>query len=71
MGIYLLHKPFLQQVIMPALSGIFPEDMPFFVTALIGSALAMLFAVAMCYIIGRFVPQLLGRFPRNEWTKTG
>lgn len=69
MGIYLLHKPFLQQVILPALSGIFPGDFPFLVIALIGSALAMLYSIGMCYVIGRFVPQLLGRFPRNEWAE--
>lgn len=69
MGIYLLHKPFLQQIILPALSELFPEKCPFLVIALIGSFLALLFSVAMCYIIGKFVPQLLGRFPRNEWAK--
>jgi fucose 4-O-acetylase-like acetyltransferase len=69
MGIYLLHKPFLQQIILPALSGSFPGNFPFFVIALIGSVLAMLFSIAMCYIVGKFIPQLLGRFPRNEWAK--
>lgn len=69
MGIYLLHKPFLQQVILPALSGIFPGDFPFLAIALMGSILALLFSIAMCYIIGKFIPQLLGRFPRNEWAK--
>lgn len=71
MGIYLLHKPFLQQVIIPALSGIFPGDFPFLGIALIGSILGMVFSVVMCYVIGKFIPQLLGRFPRNEWTETG
>lgn len=69
MGIYLLHKPFLQQMVLPALSGIFPRNLPFLVIALMGSVLAMLFSIVMCYIIGKFIPQLLGRFPRDEWAK--
>jgi len=69
MGIYLLHKPFLQQIILPVLSGIFPGEFPFLAAAFIGSILAMLFSIVMCYVIGKFIPQLLGRFPRNEWAK--
>lgn len=69
MGIYLLHKPFLQQIILPVLSGIFPGKFPFLAAAFIGSILAMLFSIVMCYVIGKFIPQLLGRFPRNEWAK--
>lgn len=69
MGIYLLHKPFLQQMILPALSGIFHGNFPFLVIAFMGSVLAMLFSIVMCYIIGKFIPQLLGRFPRDEWAK--
>lgn len=69
MGIYLLHKPFLQQIIMPWLSGLFPKECPFLVTALVGSVLALIFGTAMCLVIGRFIPQLLGKFPPNEWNE--
>lgn len=67
MGIYLLHKPFLQQIIMPWLSGILPEECPQLVAALLGSIAALIFSIVMCVVIGRFIPQLLGKFPPNEW----
>lgn len=69
MGIYLLHKPFLQQIIIPELSELFPTGCPFLAVAVIGSLLALLFSVVMCFVIGKFVPQLLGRFPHNEWAE--
>lgn len=67
MGIYLLHKPFLQQIIVPALTGLLPDGCPFLAAAFLASCLALLFSVCMCFVIEKFVPQLLGRFPRNEW----
>lgn len=70
MGIYLLHKPFLQQIIIPALTKLFTAECPFFVIAVLASCLALIFSVVMCFVIGKFIPQLLGQFPRNEWTET-
>lgn len=70
MGIYLLHKPFLQQIIMPCLSDTLPAECPLLVTALIGSIAALIFSILMCIVIGRFIPQLLGKFPANEWADT-
>lgn len=69
MGIYLLHKPFLQQTMMPALSELLPEGCPFLAAACIGAGGTLLFSIVMCFVIGKFVPQLLGRFPRNEWAR--
>lgn len=70
MGIYLLHKPFLQQTMMPVLTGLIPAQCPFLVIAFLASCGALLFSIGMCFVIGRFLPQLLGRFPRNEWAET-
>lgn len=67
MGIYLLHKPFLQQIIIPVLTKLLPAEIPFLATAFLASCLALAFSAVMCFIIGKFVPQLLGRFPHNEW----
>lgn len=67
MEIYLLHKPFLQQIMMPALTELLPAECPFLAIAFLASCIALLFSVLMCLLIGKFVPQLLGRFPRNEW----
>lgn len=71
MGIYLLHKPFLQQVILPALSALFPSGCPFLLIAVIGTCLSLGFSIVSCYIIEKFIPQLLGQFPRNEWAESG
>ncbi len=67
MGIYLLHKPFLQQILLPTLTEFLPAECPFLAIAFLASCVALLFSVFMCFLIGKFVPQLLGRFPRNEW----
>lgn len=70
MGIYLLHKPFLQQIIIPVLTKLLPAECPFLAIAILASCIALLFSIVMCFVIGKFIPQLLGRFPRNEWTET-
>lgn len=70
MGIYLLHKPFLQQSMIPVLSELLPAECPFLATAFLASCGALLFSIVMCFGIEKFVPQLLGRFPLNEWTET-
>lgn len=69
MGIYLLHKPFLQQILIPGLSKIFGASCPFLLTAFLASVLALLFSLALCCIIEKFIPQLLGQFPPNEWSE--
>lgn len=67
MGIYLLHKPFQQQVILPALTALIGSACPFLVIAVIGSCVALLFSIVCCFVIEKFIPQLLGQFQRNEW----
>lgn len=67
MGIYLLHKPFLQQVILPFLSKVMGSACPFLAVAVIGTCLALLFSIALCFVVEKFIPQLLGQFQQNEW----
>lgn len=60
LGIYLLHKNFLWEIAMPFAKNLmpgYPELVP---------ALAFVLAAIMCLIIERFVPQLLGQFPKYE-----
>ena len=66
LGIFLLHKNFLLEVVMPFVRGVVPESWPVVVPALIGACIAMVFAVVMCLVIDRYVPQLLGKFPKYE-----
>ena len=66
LGIFLLHNNFLLEVVMPFVKGIVPEYWPVVVPALIGACIAMMFAVVMCLLIDRYVPQLLGKFPKYE-----
>lgn len=67
MGIYLLHKPFLQQVVMPILLGICKEPSMFLAMAIIGTCISLGVSIVFCMVIERFIPQLLGQFPQNEW----
>ncbi|MBQ7578719.1 MAG: acyltransferase family protein [Synergistaceae bacterium] len=65
LGIYLLHKNFLWEIAMPFAKNLMP-GYPELVPALVGSVIAFVFAAVMCLIIERFVPQLLGQFPKYE-----
>ncbi len=65
LGIFLLHKNFLWEVAMPFTKN-FMAGYPEFSQAFIGAVISFIFAAVMCLIIERFVPQLLGQFPRYE-----
>lgn len=64
LGIFLLHKNMLQMLIMPWLrSWIAGSDL---LMAFFGSCVAMAGSVLLCAAIERYVPQLLGQFPRYQ-----
>ncbi len=63
MGIFLLHKNILQQLIMPWLNSLFP-DTPVLLTAVPASIITLILSVLFCKVIETYVPQLLGQFPR-------
>ena len=64
MGIFLLHKNMLQDLILPLLSKIIPDIE--YLKVLLGSFIALIVAVLLCTIIERYIPQLLGQFPKYE-----
>ena len=64
MGIFLLHKNMLQDLILPLLSKIIPDIE--YLKVLLGSFIALIIAVLLCTIIERYIPQLLGQFPKYE-----
>lgn len=63
-GIFLLHKPFLWQVVMPCLEK-FGAKLPNPWWALLGSVIALAFSSVTAWIINRYVPSLFGRFPKK------
>lgn len=61
MGIFLLHKPVLQEVLMPFFSGLLPG--PQLVAAVVASIFALAVSMGLCVVIEHYVPELLGQFP--------
>jgi surface polysaccharide O-acyltransferase-like enzyme len=61
MGIFLLHKPLLQEVLMPLFSSLIhgPELLVVIIVSVCALALSML----LCVVIERYIPELLGQFP--------
>ena len=68
MGIFLLHKNIVQQLIVPVLS---PYISNLFVMAIVASLIDLPIVLILCWIIERYVPQLLGEFPVNEYKQKG
>ncbi|WP_026660503.1 acyltransferase family protein [Butyrivibrio sp. AC2005] len=63
MGIFLLHKNMLQQLIIPLLGKF---EMSGEALILLSSILALGASMILCVLIERYVPQLLGQFPKYE-----
>lgn len=61
MGIFLLHKPVLQEVLMPFFSSWIPG--PQLVVALVASLAALALSMGLCVVIEHYIPELLGNFP--------
>ncbi len=61
-GIYLIHKPFLQEIVMPIISGTL-AFLPVALQGLIGAAFTFIYSAVVCYVINKFVPSLFGKFP--------
>ena len=68
MGVFLLHKNIVQQLIVPMLS---PYISDLFVMAIVAALIDLPIALILCWIIERYVPQLLGEFPVNEYKQNG
>lgn len=64
LGIFLVHKQFLSYLVMPFLnahlSGVLHEAL----IAFIGACIMLPVSCGICVVIEKFVPQLLGQFPR-------
>lgn len=61
MGIFLLHKPFLQEVIMPYCTNLMPDNQ--LICAIVASVFSLISSMILCVIIEHYIPELLGQFP--------
>ncbi|MBQ8094253.1 MAG: acyltransferase family protein [Clostridia bacterium] len=64
LGIFLLHKNMLQMLILPWIRSWLPG--PDLLTAFVGSCVALAGSMVLCTAIERYVPQLLGQFPKYQ-----
>ncbi len=64
LGIFILHKNMLQALILPWICSFIAG--PALLTAFLGSCVAFGASMLLCVIIEKYVPQLLGQFPRYE-----
>lgn len=65
LGIYLLHKPLLQQVFLPLLGRI-GFTKPDVLAAVCGAAITLPVCCLLIRLIDRYIPQLFGKFPSPE-----
>jgi hypothetical protein len=61
MGIFLLHKPMLQELFMPFFMKMVHG--PQLVAAVLASAVALPASMALCLLIEHYIPEMLGQFP--------
>ncbi|MDY6372827.1 MAG: acyltransferase family protein [Bacteroidales bacterium] len=64
-GIYLLHKNFMQEVVM-ALFSKYGWTEPQVLVAFVSATITLLVVCVVVKIINRYVPQLMGRFPSDK-----
>ena len=63
MGIFLLHKNILQQLIVPVFEPFITNG---FLLSFVCSLIDLPIVLLLCSIIERYIPQLLGQFPPDE-----
>jgi peptidoglycan/LPS O-acetylase OafA/YrhL len=61
MGIFLLHKPMLQELFMPLFMRITPG--PQLAAAVLASLVTLPASMALCVLVERYIPEMLGQFP--------
>lgn len=61
---FLIHKNLLQQLILPWIRSFVPGTE--FFTAFLASCVTLPASLWLCLLIERYVPQLLGQFPRYD-----
>lgn len=64
LGIFLLHKNILQQLLVPLFEPFISDKL---LLAFVSSLAVMPIVLFLCSIIERYIPQLLGQFPVNEY----
>ncbi len=63
MGIFLVHKNLLQQLIVPFVGSLMPPSLLLYI---ISALITLVISMGICVVIRAYVPQILGQFPRYE-----
>ena len=64
MGIFLLHKNILQQLMVPLISQFISNKL---LLSFVASAIVLIIVLLLCGVIEKYIPQLLGQFPPYEY----
>lgn len=65
-GIFILHKPFLQQVVIPVMTSLTGDILATQVLRFISAVIAMAATLPVCNIIIHYVPELIGIFTKDK-----
>lgn len=65
-GIFILHKPFLQQVVIPVMTSLTGDVLSVQTLRFISAAIAMTATLPVCNIIMYYVPELIGIFTKDK-----
>jgi len=62
MGVFLLHKPILQNILLPALGSL---GIPDLLIRLLATFAALLASMPLCRLIEYYIPELIGIFSKD------
>jgi len=66
LGILLLHKPFMQQVLIPGLTDLWGDAIGQGWVRFISTVIVIILSLVVCQIISYFVPELMGIFSKDK-----
>lgn len=66
MGVFLLHKPMMQMLIMPLLRNCFDGFISEGIIKFVSAVVAMVISLMLCNVISHYVPELIGIFSKEK-----
>lgn len=70
MGIFILHKPFLQEIVLPYMTSWFGSVMSTTLIRFISAVISMAATLPVCNVIMHYVPELIGIFSKDKYEPT-
>lgn len=67
MGIFILHKPFMQEVVLPYMTSWFASVMSTTLIRFISAVISMAATLPVCNVIRHYVPELIGIFSKDKY----